>query len=195
MHEEPLVDDVIRRLLEGYRYVDQWLAERIDVFGYGKSRYLLELNHRVLCGVTPERRQQFRGHIAATERHFYDDANGGIGNVINWYQRHQTKPPRALAGALFVQVVSVPQLFLEGNSRTASLMAGYCARAGLPPLVVTSDLFTEYHQMVGRCLALRRAGIGGMLGMNLLSNRCTAFIEKSADPRFLELGAIDAAAR
>ena len=125
--------------MEGYRYVDALLAERVDVFAYGQSRHLLELNHRVLCGITPERRTQFAAHLAETERRFYDRGDGGIGELHDWVQRNRTRPARALAAGVFVHAVSTPQLFIEGNRRTAVLVASYLlARGGLPPVVVTA---------------------------------------------------------
>src|SRR5688500_2306722 len=64
--------DVSRRVLEGYRYIDELLAERVELFAYGGSARILELNLRVLCGVTPERRVAFADHVEATRAWFYD---------------------------------------------------------------------------------------------------------------------------
>lgn len=186
LREEPLTDDATRRLIEGYRYVDQLLAERIDIFAYGQSGKILELNHRVLCGVSSERRASFQSHLAATERHFYDDPLGGISALSERYSRWQRHAPETLAAEIYVQAVSAPQLFLEGNSRTAALIASYClARAGLPPLVVTVGRLDEYHGLAERIAALSRDGITGMLTFGICARRMTQFIRESADPAFL----------
>lgn len=186
LREEPLSEDIIRRLVEGYRYVDELLAGRISIFGYGESARILELNHRVLCGVSPERRIAYRSHIRATEQHFYDNPRGGVSALTDRYARWQRHAPEVLAAEVYVQTVSTPQLFLEGNSRTAALLASYClGRAGLPPLVVTSHGLEEYHVLVGRAATVNRDGVTGILGFGMSARKIAHFIRESADRNFL----------
>jgi hypothetical protein len=183
-------DDVSRRLLDGYRYVDELLGGRIDVFAWGQSRHILELNHRVLCGVTPERRRQHADHIAETERHFYDDPTGGIAALRDWYERNRGRAACALASGIFVQAVSTPQLFIEGNRRTALLMASYVlARAGLPPLVVPADEMPRFHALSDRVVAIDRNGIASGISLNAAAHRVGELIEDTAAPRFLRSAA------
>lgn len=184
--EEAMSDDLVRRLMDGYRFVDSWLAERRDVFAYGQSAALIELNHRVLCGVTPERRAQYSGHIVETERHFYDNPNGGVAAFADWYRRNRNRVPNLLAGGIFTQVVSWPQLFIEGNSRTAALLASFClARAGFPPLVVTKESAVEYHGLVDRCMVVHSTGVTRAFAMSMQTYRLAGFIARIAQPRFL----------
>lgn len=184
--EEPMTADALRRIGEGYRFVDALLADRSEIFRYGASGALLELNHRVLCGVTPERRRQFAGHIAETERWFYDRPDAGVGALFSWIERHREQPPVTLAAGLFVQVVSHPQPFLEGNSRTAALLASYVlARAGLPPLVATTALYPAYRDLVEQGSAIERARLTRAFALSAATARAAAFIKEAADPRFL----------
>ncbi len=177
--------DVARRVGDGYAYVDFLVRDRIDVFRYGGSRHLLELNHRVLCGVDPERRLQFAAHIAETERRFYDEAHG-VAEFFDWSERHRDRAAETLAAGAFVRVVSGPQLFIEGNRRTASLLASYClARRARPPLVVTPDGFADYATLADTCAAVRRGGAGGAFGLALAGWRIRRFIERSGRPEFL----------
>jgi hypothetical protein len=187
---EPITPDVLRRLMEGYRYVDTLLAERVDIFAYGQSRHLLELNHRVLCGVAPERRIQFAAHLAETERRFYDAPDGGIGEVHEWLKRNRTKPARTIAAGLFVAAVSTPQLFIEGNRRTATLLASYVlARAGLPPLVVSPQDYPRFDEISERALAIDRRGFAGGIALTLAVHRTADFFLATAAPRFLHQAA------
>lgn len=184
--EEPMTADALRRIGEGYRFVDTLLADRVEIFRYGASAALLELNHRVLCGVTPERRVQFSGHIAETERWFYDRPDAGVGALFGWLERTREQPPVALAAGIFVQVVSHPQLFIEGNSRTAALLASYVlARAGLPPFVVTTALYPAYRDVVERCGAIERGRLTSAFAVSAAASQAAAFIRDAADPRFL----------
>lgn len=184
--EEPRGPDTLRRLALGYAYVDALLAAHVDLFAYGSSPHLLELNHRVLCGVTPERRQQYAGHIAETERRFYDDSNGGVGEVVDWYRRNAGRRPAALAAGMFVEIVSTPQLFIEGNQRTGTLVAAYLlARAGLPPMVVTDRSDARYRALADRASGVTRGGLTGRLQVHGTVSRLTDLIEDCADTRFL----------
>ena len=182
--------DEARRFLEGYRYVDLLLAERVDLFAYGASRHLLELNHLVLVGVTPERRQQFAAHLAATEARFYDGGEaGGFGELHAWYRRNAGRPPRALAAGAFVQLVSTPQLFVEGNQRTALLLASYLlARGGLPPVVPGPDDWPRFEALAGRVVAIDRRGIAAGVALMLASHRVAEFLAAAGDRRLLAAG-------
>jgi hypothetical protein len=183
--DECVTPDALRRLGEGYRYVDELLAGRIELFQYGQSRHMLELNHRVLCGTTPERRRQFADHIAETERWFYDRP-GGIAGFSDWLQRNRTRPPRPLAAGVFVQVISTPQLFIEGNGRTATLLASYVlARAHLPPMVATVETFPRYHELTERCSAIDRDGLGSAFVTATAITRVAEFLQDTAERRFL----------
>lgn len=184
LREEPLTSDAIRRMMEGYRYIDALLAERVELFAYGNSERILELNHRVLCGVSPERRVQFADHIAETARHFYEPP--GVGALVDCHNRARTGAPEHLAAMLFAQTLSTPQLFIEGNSRSATLIASYClASRGRPPLVVTTPLLPNYNALVERCAGLDRDGITGMLGFGLCRRKVEHFLRESLESRFL----------
>lgn len=186
LREEPLTEDATRRLLEGYREVDSLLAARVDLFAYGQSARILELNHLVLCGRSPERRVQYAAHLVATERRFYDDPRDGVAGLMDRHGRSRTYAPAVLAAAIYAQVVSAPQLFLEGNSRTAALLASYClARAGEPPLVVATGTLREYHLLVERCVAVDRDGITGMLGFGFVARKLARFLRETRDEAFL----------
>jgi hypothetical protein len=179
--------DEVRRFQEGYRYVDALLAERTDIFAYGQSRHLLELNHRVLCGVTPERRRQFAAHVAATERRFYDGGEeGGYGEMHAWYPRHHGRPTRTLAAGAFVETVSSPQLFVEGNQRTAILLASYLlARGGLPPVVVRPEDWPRLETISDRVAPIDRTGLAAGITLTFAGQRVNDFFTGIADPRFL----------
>ena len=184
--DEPMTADALRRIGEGYRYVDTLLAARTEIFRYGASGAILEVNHRVLCGVTPERRRQYADHIAETERRFYDDPDTGVAALFAWLQRRRTQPPFTLAAGLFVRVVSQPQLFIEGNGRTAVLLASYVlARAGLPPLVVTADRYPAYRGLAERCSAIDHTRLTSAFALADATASVTAFLKQAADPRFL----------
>lgn len=184
--KEPLSDDIIRRMMSGYAYVDGLVREGVDLFSYGSSNHWLELNHLVLCGATPERREQFRHHIEETERKFYNDSVGGIGERIEWLLRHRSSSPEALAGGIFVLIASAPQLYIEGNCRTATLIASYAlAWHGLPPLVVTERNSRTFFTLTDACKQVDRRRWDQALLFRRESVHVEQFIRETTDPRYL----------
>ncbi|MGI6247168.1 MAG: hypothetical protein ACOYJQ_15585 [Pseudochelatococcus sp.] len=185
--KEPLSADVVRRMIGGYAYINELLRAQVNLFSYGSSAHWLELNHLVLCGATPERREQFRNHIAQTERRFYDDSIGGIGERIDWLMRHRSNSPEALAAGIFLHMTSAPQLFIEGNRRTATLVASYALTSrGRPPLVVTENDYKAYFALTDDCKHMHRDRWDHFLSYYGFSYRMERFIRQTADARYLK---------
>jgi hypothetical protein len=142
---EPMSDRVIDNMLTGYAFVDALLTAGIDTFAMGNLKNLLELNTIVLCGTDPIRREQFARHIEATERRFYEEREGGIQDVVEWYARHQRESAWNRAAGAYVRVLSKPQLFIEGNHRTGALLMSYILMgAGQPPFVLSPENAVAY---------------------------------------------------
>lgn len=185
-NKEPLSADIIRRMMDGYAYVNDLVHGGVDLFNYGSSHHWLELNHLVLCGKTPERREQFRVHIEQTERRFYDDAVGGIGERVEWLLRHRSSAPEALAAGIFLHVTSSPQLFIEGNRRTATLIASYALVShGLPPLVVTAQDSRAFFTLTDGCKHIDRSRWDHALAFRRESSKMQQFIHETADTHYL----------
>lgn len=183
---EPVHSDVTRRLLEGYREVDGLLAEGVDLFGYGSSGRVLELNHIVLCGRSPGTRATAADHIAATEAHFYDARRGDFGGRVDWVARHRRLAPVPLAAGLFVECVASPQLFIEGNQRTATLLASWVlARGGHPPFVLVREDLRDSLRLFAAIRGLDRGSAFQVLRARRLARALAARIEAQADPALL----------
>jgi len=137
---DPIDDRVIANMLAGYAFVDALVGDGIDVLAMGSLKHLLEMNTLVLCGTSPDLRDQHAGHIEATERRFYEEPDGGIRDVVEWYAGHRADPVWDRAAGTYVRMLSKPQLFIEGNHRTGALMMSYLLlRDGRPPFVLGPD--------------------------------------------------------
>src|SRR5262245_64979222 len=89
MARDPLDDRVVDNMVAGYSFVDALVSSRIDVLAPGNLTHLLEMNSLVLCGTSPARREDYRRHIDATERRFYEEREAGVQDLVEWYASHR----------------------------------------------------------------------------------------------------------
>lgn len=142
---DPLSDAVLERMLSGYQLVDTYLAEGVDLFAPGNSSLMLELNIRVLCGLEAAVRAECASQIEATKQHFYANTDGGIESLVSWVRGLNGTPVRRRAASTYIHILSQPQLFIEGNHRTGSLvMSWMLASAGKPPFVLSVENAKAY---------------------------------------------------
>jgi hypothetical protein len=176
--DEALDADAARRMAEGYALVDALLAEGRDPLALGGSRWLLELNHLVLCGRSPARRVEHAAHVAATEARFYGDREAGADAFYDWLARRRGDDAAAFAARVYARIVSSPQLFIEGNQRTAALCASHVlAAAGRPPLVVDLALAPAFAPVAAACRALDRRRLAAPLAGWIATGRLTRLLE------------------
>lgn len=187
---DPMSEEVVGNMLEAYACVDALVAEGIDLFTYEYLPRLLELNNIVLCGTDPDRRREFAPHLAATDRHFYDETEGGIQDLMEWYASHRSESPWKRAAGVYVRILSKPQLFLEGNHRTGALVMSYLlVREGLPPFVLRPDNAEGYFNP---CTVIRnttKRSVEMLYRLPKIKKRFAAFLERQADPIYLRPGA------
>lgn len=183
---DPMSDAVVENLLAGYRCVDVLVDRGIDVFAKGQHKYLLELNNIVLCGPDQARRAEFRQHIEATETRFYDEPGGGIEDLIEWRASHRGDSVWKLAAGAYVRSLSKPQLFIEGNHRTGTLLASYILlRAGKPPFVLTVENAAAYFEPSTVIRNTSKLGPMGLFRLPGIKKRFAKFLEQQADPDYL----------
>ncbi|AFJ03376.1 hypothetical protein Q7C_2240 [Methylophaga frappieri] len=136
----PPSDEVINNLLAGYALLDRYLADDMDLFAYGHSEHLLALNQTVLCHTAAISETERLAQFEATKAHFYSSENNGIGAINDWLSLHRSASVWKRAAGVFTLILSQPQLFLEGNHRTGSLIMSYfLMRAGHAPFVLSFD--------------------------------------------------------
>lgn len=183
---DPLSDAVIDNLLAGYTYVDVLVDWGIDVFAKGKHKYLLELNNIVLCGPDQSQRTEFGQHLKATESRFYDEPGGGIEDLVEWRARHLGDSIWKLAAGAYVRSLSKPQLFIEGNHRTGTLLASYILlRAGQPPFVLTVENAAAYFEPSSVIRNTSKLGPMGLFRLPGIKKRFAKFLQQQADAGYL----------
>jgi len=173
-------------MLAGYAYVDELIAADVDVLALGNLKHLLELNTLVLCGTSEARRLAHAGHLAATERRFYEEREAGVQDVVEWYELHADDSLWLRAVGLYIRMLSAPQLFIEGNHRTGALvMSWVLLRDGQPPFVLTADNAADYFRASALARQVPKHGLWASIRAARLRRRGAALLQQGADPRFL----------
>ena len=136
----PPSNEVIENIIAGYAKIDFYLANGIDLFAIGNSHLLLELNHIVLYHTSSISEEESQHQFEATKAHFYAARNGGIGQLMDWLALNQHTNIWKRTAGLFTDILSQPQLFLEGNHRTGSLVMSYLLmHEGYQPFVLSYE--------------------------------------------------------
>ena len=185
-HRDALDDRIVENMLAGYAYVDEVVAGDVDVLALGNLKHLLELNTLVLCGTSEPRRQAHAGHLAATERRFYEEREAGVQDVVEWYELHADDSPWLRAVGLYIRMLSAPQLFIEGNHRTGALvMSWVLLRDGLPPFVLTAENAADYFRASALARQVPKHGLWASIRAIRLRRHGAALLRQGAYPRFL----------
>jgi hypothetical protein len=177
-----LADEVEANMVEGYRFVDQLLAQGTDLFARGTSGLLLEINTLVLCGPDAKNRKNYCLHIEQNKQQFYDDQQGGIGSLMEWWEFHKNDNLWKRAAGLYIQIMSQPQLFIEGNHRSAILMVSFIlAREGYPPFVLTAGTAKELLDQSREISELKKHSFGALIHTPRLRNQLAATLQRGLD--------------
>jgi len=183
---DPLDTEVVQNLVEGYGYIDTLLRHGIDLFAPGGSQPLLEINRLVLCGSSYTRRQRYASHLRATEQHFYEEYQGGVGDLVEWVKTHGQADAWERAAGIYVRILSKPQLFLEGNHRSGTLVVSYLlGRAGLPPFVLTPDNALPYFSPSALITNTSKSSLSMLFRMPSVRKHFARFLKEQSRSEFL----------
>jgi hypothetical protein len=183
---EPLDDETVGNMIEGYALINQLLTDRIDLFALGNSAYWLNINAVALCGRAGASAESNRSMLQATESRFYDDALGGFREIMDWYAFNLGKNVWWRAAGVYVHLLSEPQLFLEGNHRTGALIISHMlAREGRPPFVLTQSNARRFLNPSSMIKSSRRQGLIRSFRLRLETRSFAEFLKAQQNPRFL----------
>ena len=183
---DPLDDDVVGNLLAGYALVDRLLHENIDIFAMGNLHYWLKLNATVLCGVDAIVMARHTRLVTATETRFYNQPDGGIRDIMDWYARNEGKSVWRRAAGVFIRSLSEPQLFIEGNHRTGALIMSYLlAREGRPPFVVTGKNAQAFFNPASVFKKANKRNLSMRLKMPGLTSAFADYLQQQASRKYL----------
>ena len=99
---------IVANMMAGYRFVDNLLAHRVDLLAMGNLKLFLEMNALVLFGSDESERAGAAFQLAASETRFYDQEDGGIRDVVEWYDLHRTNSAWRRAAGVYISILSEP---------------------------------------------------------------------------------------
>ncbi len=183
---EPMDAEIVENLLSGYALINHLLAANIELLALGNSAYLLEINTRVLCGTSKQKRSEYHKHIEANNKYFYERTDAGIHDLADWYARHRHQSVWLLAAGIYIRILSEPQLFIEGNDRTGALVISYIlAKQGQPPFVLTAANAQAYFETSARIMKLPRNGLAGLFRLSFLKSQVVSLIRNQPNSGYL----------
>jgi hypothetical protein len=178
---DPFSNEVLENVLEAYVLIDDYVARGIDLFDLQQVDLMLEINATVLCGSDPVERAEFAEHLAATERHFFNNEEGGIKDLFDWYGKHRDESAWKRAAGVYVRILSKPQLFIEGNHRTGSLIVSYLLmREGLSPFVLTVDNAEGFFNPSSVIRNSAKHGVKALFELPKIKKKYATFLEEEA---------------
>jgi len=119
----------------------QLIDSDTDIFKTKNLYHMVELNFRVLTGKTITRAIS----TGASSRRRTTDSPERIPTILRWCKRHDEDTSWKQAAGVYVECLTPPQLFTEGNHRTSSIIASsILVRDGHPPFVLTPENAVAY---------------------------------------------------
>ena len=181
---DPLSARVVENLLAGYALVEYLVLAGIDLFAMGEHKHMLELNRLALCGAAEE--CEYAGHVAATEQRFYEERFAGIEDVVEWYRLHEQQSVWDRAAGVYIRALSTPQLFIEGNQRTGTLLVSYVLmRAGQPPFVLTVGNAADYFGHSAVIRTIRKNSLTELVRFPGVQRRFAKFLRGESGAQFV----------
>ena len=113
---------------------------------------------------------------------------------MEWYDRHRGDDPWRQAAGVYVHALSEPQLFIEGNHRTGSLIISFMlVRAGKPPFIVKPDNAKGYFDPSTLIRATRKHTLLALWQLPKMKKTFAAFLRDHVDKRALAKASVAAA--
>jgi len=126
-------------LLTAWDYIDYFIRKKeYALLSRNGGPHMLEINHRVHYGENWDLRDEYRKAIEATTEKFSQQ----IPPIRKYYRKHMQGKPSVnrVASEVYISILGQPQLYIEGNHRSGSIVASWINMAhDKPPFVLTVE--------------------------------------------------------
>ncbi len=143
--DTPFSPQLKDRMMVAYERLDLLLKDAVRPLSKESIEQMLRLNEYVHYGDDKELRREHRQAIAANEEKYYRN----IAPIIKWHDSHMKREPHPLkvASEVYVAILGYPQLFVEGNHRTGSMISSWINMYyGHAPFVLSSKNAVSYFE-------------------------------------------------
>ena len=105
-------------------------------------------------------------------------------DLLEWYDLHRHKSAWKRAAGVFVHILSKPQLFIEGNHRSASLIVSFLlVREGLPPFVLSTDNVVAFFNPASVIRRMPKHGLVALFQLPKIKKKYAAFLEEQSSSK------------
>ena len=183
--DTPFTATVRMRMMSAFSYLDTLLAQQIPPFSPISIEHMLLLNERVHYGTDEHLLSEYATAREATAEKFYSQ----IGPIRQWYEQHKNRGdhPLKIAAEIYVGILGYPQLYVEGNHRTGSLIADWITLYhGYPPFVLSLDNAIAYFSPSAEIKSFaNKSTWRGQAKLPKYRKSFLAFWERHIDSRYL----------
>lgn len=141
--DTPFDSNLRKRMMLAYESLNSILYQEIKPFSKESLPLMLELNNLVHYGDDFKLRLEYNKAIKATKDKFYNQ----IKIISKWYDKHEKKksPSLKIASEIYVGIIGRPQVFIEGNHRTGSMISSWINMFyGYPPFILSPENAIAY---------------------------------------------------
>ncbi len=144
--DTPFDATVMENMLIAWEYLDYFIRKKdYDLLSDKGGPDMLEINHRVHYGLDSSLRAEYRKAIKATAEKF----TGQVGPIRKYYRKKSAAGTSVnkLAAEVYIAILGTPQLYIEGNHRSGSIVASWINLIHKkPPFVLSVDNAIAFFQ-------------------------------------------------
>lgn len=137
---------LMENMLTAWDYIDYFIRTKdYGLLSRKGGPHMLEINHRVHYGENYTLRDEYRKAIEATTEKFSTQ----IVPIRKYYKKHMQSEASVnrVASEVFIAILGMPQLYIEGNHRSGSIVASWINMAhNKPPFVLTVENAITFFQ-------------------------------------------------
>jgi hypothetical protein len=137
--DQPFDKALMENMLLAWDYIDYFIKKKdYNLLSIEGGPDMLEVNHRVHYGVNSPLRHEYKKAIDATTEKF----SRQVVPIRDYYRKKKKLGVSTyhVAAEIFIAIVGMPQLYIEGNHRSGSIIASWVNLVNeKPPFVLTAE--------------------------------------------------------
>lgn len=179
---EDFSNTVLDNLLDAYAHLNELIVKDFSPFSSQGVAEIFTLNTLVLGGVDCDWRKSHERFLKESRERFYRM----IQPLVKWYEKHKDENPFKVAAEMYVGVLSHPQLFMEGNHRTGTLIASWILlKNNKPPFVLTVENAKTYFDPSAEIKFTDKRKVNGQLKLPKYKRYFRDFLEAQVKVNYL----------